>query len=89
MNDIVERLDRIEQVLQLLVARNQKKDFYTTDEISKILNKAPFTVREWCRHGRLNAQKRRGGRGQWPEWVINHDEIVRYQKEGLLPVPKR
>jgi predicted site-specific integrase-resolvase len=54
---------QLEQTLQALVAGKESKDFYTTDEVAEILGKAPFTVREWCRLGRVHAEKRACGRG--------------------------
>ena len=85
MNEILERLTRIEETLKTLVERQTIKDFYSTDVIADILDKAEFTVREWCRRGRINAQKRRSGREKFQSWVISHDELQRFQREGLLP----
>ena len=82
-----ERLDRIESLLTLLVERQQTKEWYTTEELARLLGKAEFTVREWCRLGRIRAEKRQSGRGAYPAWVISHEELLRYQKEGLRPLP--
>jgi hypothetical protein len=75
------------EVRELLRSR-QIKDYYSPAEAAKLLDKAEFTVREWCRLGRVNAQKRRSGRGRFQEWVISHAELMRIQKEGLPPIPK-
>jgi hypothetical protein len=83
-----ERLERIENLLALLVERQQTKEHYSTDEFARLVNKAEFTVREWCRLGRIRAEKRRSGRGAHSAWVIAHSELLRYQKEGLLPLPE-
>lgn len=80
------QLDRIEQTLQLLLTQKQTKEFYSTREVAELLNKAEFTVREWCRHGRVLAEKRMTGRGRSKEWMISHDEVVRIQNEGLYPL---
>ncbi len=64
------------------------RDWYSTNEVAEILGKAEFTVREWCRLGRIRAEKRRSGRGAYPSWVISHEELLRIQKEGLLPIRK-
>jgi excisionase family DNA binding protein len=71
--------------LQLLVEQRTVKDWYTTEEAAKLLGKAEFTVREWCRNGRVRAQKKGSGRGKHQSWVISHEEVLRIQKEGLLP----
>src|ERR1700688_4790381 len=84
-NDVAERLDRIEAMLQLLLQQRTVKDWYTTAEIAKILCKAEFTVREWCRLKRIRAAKKECGRGVASEWIISHDELVRIQNHGLLP----
>jgi transposase len=80
-----ERLDRIESMLAALVERHRVKDWYSVDEVATIVGKAAFTVREWCRHGRIVAQKRSYKRGKSAEWMISHAELIRVQNEGLLP----
>ncbi len=86
LSDILHRLDaRITQILELLLNQKTIKDWYSTAEAAEVLGKAEFTVREWCRHGRINAAKRRSGRGEHCSWVISHAELLRYQREGLLP----
>jgi len=80
-----ERLERIESMVQTLVDRQQVRDHYTTAELAKVVDRAEFTVREYCRLGRLRATKRGSGRGLHAEWAIAHDELLRYQREGLLP----
>jgi transposase len=80
-----ERLERIEAMLGILVER-QHREWYSTEQAARLLDKGVYTVREWCRRGRIKAEKRMSGRGAWPQWVINHAELLRYQREGLLPV---
>jgi hypothetical protein len=82
---LYQRLDRIEAALGLLVQQRTIKDWYSTAEIAGIVGKAEFTVREWCRLGRVHAQKRACGRGPTQEWMVSHDELVRIQNHGLLP----
>jgi len=86
---LIEGLGRVEAALTLLVKERTVKDWYSTEEVSQILGKAEFTVREWCRHGRMKAEKRRSGRGPHPAWVISHTEVLRYQREGLIPLNGR
>lgn len=80
------RLDRIEQSLQQLVQQKLVLDYYSTSDVARMLGKAEFTVREWCRLGRIRAEKRCCGRGNSREWMIGHEELMRVQAEGLLPV---
>lgn len=81
---IEERLERIEAMLAALVERQGAKDWYCVEEFAQIVGRAAFTCREWCRHGRLNAVKKRSGRGAHASWSISHEELLRYQREGLL-----
>ena len=82
---ILERLERIENVLSTLVELRTVKDYYSTGEVAAILGKAEFTVREWCRRHRVNAVKQGSGRGKYQAWVISHEELERIQRHGLLP----
>ena len=84
-NSLLERLERIEAALALLVRERTAREWYTTEDGARIVGKAEFTVREWCRNGRIRAEKRISGRGAFPAWVISHPELLRYQREGLLP----
>jgi len=83
---IDERLARIEQMLAALIERETIKDWYSTEEFARMVGKAEFTVREWARLGRIHAEKRQSGRGAHPAWVVSHQELLRYRREGLLPI---
>ena len=86
LHQLLAHLERIEQVLQSLVQQQTIKDYYTTAEVARILGKAEFTIREWCRHCRVYAEKRPSGRGRTKEWIISHQELIRIRNEGLLPL---
>jgi hypothetical protein len=86
---VEERLDRIEAMLVRLMERQTVRDWYTTEQVAQAVGKSEFTVREWCRLGRIHAEKRRSGRGAHPAWIISHEELQRFQREGLLPPEKR
>ena len=51
------RLERVEQLLAVLVDRQVVKEWYTTAEVAKALGRSEYTVREWCRQGRICAKK--------------------------------
>jgi hypothetical protein len=72
-------------MLAVLVERQQVREWYSVEEFAQVLGKAEFTVREWCRLRRVRAEKRLSGRGAFPAWCISHQELLRYQREGLLP----
>ena len=81
-NDILlQRLDKIDAAIEKLLRQETTRPYYTTAEVAKLLGKAEFTVRQWCLISRINAVKQRGGR-----WVISHEELQRYLREGLLPL---
>ena len=82
--EILARLEKIEEAISALVSEKSVKEWYTTAEVAKMLDKAEFTVREWCRLGRVFASKRDCGRGNAREWIISHDELQRIRNEGLL-----
>ena len=63
----------------------QTQDFYEIEEFAKLVGKSCFTAREWCRNRRIRADKKLSGRGAYARWVVPHAELLRYQKEGLLP----
>jgi len=89
---LLERMERLEEKLdrltQLIVDQRTIKEWYTIDEAAKILGKAPFTVREWCRWGRIHAHKRETRVGRNATWGITHEELERIRNHGLLPIPK-
>lgn len=82
--ELLRRFDRLEEMVNSLLQQNHVQKFYSTADVAKILSKAEFTVREWCRHQRIRAEKRPCGRGNSKEWMISHDELERVQAEGLL-----
>lgn len=85
-DEIVARLERIEGMLAALASQERQKEYYSTSEVAEHLGRAEFTVREWCRLGRIWAEKRQCGRGRSKEWMISHEELERIRNEGLLPL---
>ena len=82
---LLNQLRRIEDKLDSLVRQQEIKNFYSTNDIARIMTRAEFTVRQWCRLGRIKAEKRACGRGLTNEWMVSHQELLRLQSEGLLP----
>jgi hypothetical protein len=80
---VEERLQKIEVMLAVLVERQQVREWYSIEQVAQALGKAEFTVRQWCRNRRLKAEKAMSGRGAHMSWAISHDELLRYQREGL------
>lgn len=88
LSEIVQRLSVLEGLLQKLIDAPIAKEMYTTREAAELLGKAEFTVREWCRLGRVHAEKKKAGRGVASEWIISNTELTRIRNEGLLPVER-
>ncbi len=86
LDELTRKLDRVQETLEGLVRQQATREWYGTEEAAALLAKAEFTVREWCRLGRIHAEKRGSGRGKYQSWVISHEEILRVQREGLLPL---
>jgi hypothetical protein len=84
MKTLEERLERIESMLVALVERERTREWYSVEEFARIVGRSAFTCREWCRLGRVGARKKASGRGAYAAWCISHEELLRYQREGLL-----
>ncbi|MEZ6048765.1 MAG: helix-turn-helix domain-containing protein [Planctomycetaceae bacterium] len=98
INELSDRTERMEKRLDELAhllenqdhreALSPSKEFFTPTEVAEMLGKSSYTVREWCRFGRIEARKRPIGRGDALEWEITASEIERFKNHGLLPRPK-
>ena len=86
--EVLTRLVRIEALLAGMAAQPVVRDWYTVDEFAAAVGLVPFTVREHCRLGRLDGVKKASGRGKHHAWVLSHAELLRYRREGLLPLPR-
>jgi hypothetical protein len=75
---IPERLARIEQLL----ADGQARDYYTIAEAARVLGRATYTVRAWCRDGRARAEKRNTVRGGAVEWTTPREELEYLRSRG-------
>lgn len=76
-------------VRELLVGQHTDRAQYSVAEVAQLLNKKPYTVREWCRLRRINAVSTHSGRGVYCEWRISKEEVQRIRDEGLLPDPRK
>jgi hypothetical protein len=82
LSEILERVSRPQAI-------DTGKKYFEVKEAALRVKKKPFTVREWARLGRIHAEKRQSGRGKHPTWVISLEELLRYEREGLLPLRPR
>ena len=84
--NIGERLANIENLLLGLLREREQRENYSVEQFAERVGRDPFTVREWCRLGRIHAGKKGSGRGRYQAWVIGHAELLRFEREGLLPI---
>ena len=89
IDEVLRRLTRIETALEEIIRQRTAKEYYTTTEVADAVGRAEFTVREWCRNGRVNAEKERYGRGKSQEWRISHEELQRILNHGPLPLNRK
>ena len=85
--EIANRLERIESLLVDLVQQKFQKEWYSTTDLAELTGRAEFTVREWCRLGRITAEKETHGCKR--EWRINHEEVQRILNHGPRPLISR
>jgi predicted site-specific integrase-resolvase len=78
-----DRLSRIESLLTALAIGQPVRQWYSVEEFARLVGRSAFTCRQWCRLGRIEASKKASGRGAHASWVIAHEELLRYQREGL------
>jgi len=81
-----DRLENIERLLAQLVTKTLVKSWYTVEEFATLVGRSNFTCREWCRLGRIHAEKSMTQSGATTTWTISQEEYLRYQREGLLPL---
>lgn len=91
---VLARLDELTDLVHRLQAKLHKPNVEEPDTLcvqhaAELLSRAPFTVRQWCRTGRIKAHRARSGRGPYAEWRIPMDSIRSYQKDGLLDPSNR
>lgn len=58
---------------------------FSVEEVASLVGRRPFTVREWCRLGRIQARKSMTHAGPTTKWVIGRAELDRFRRDGLLP----
>ena len=90
MTELAEMRAMLAEIRDRIANPPEVREWYSVDEVAGMLGKRPFTVREWCRLGQINAAKRAERRGGAALWSISAKEIARYRNEGLLPLdPER
>ena len=86
--------DQIEALTAMLASAGvtilTDRTSYTVEEVAGLLGREPYTVREWCRLGRINALKAKGERcGPHEPWRITSAEVIRIKNDGLLALEPR
>ena len=81
-------LPLLAEIRNLLAAPKAAREWYSVEESAKLLGKSAYTVREYCREGRINARKRAERRGGAELWNISAAEVTRVLDEGFLPADR-
>lgn len=76
---------KLDPIYGMLAVPREDRTCYSVKEVAEKIDRKPYTVREWCREGRINATKRVERRGGAELWSISAAELSRYRNEGLLP----
>ncbi len=77
MNDVLERLDRIEAMLEKALGQ---PDFITVAQFAKEVGMHPKYVSRLCKEGRIPAIRSAKGRGLNQEWRIQTTEVKRFKE---------
>ena len=81
-----QQVEHLTKLVEQLLSQHSIKDWYSAKEIASITGISPDTIREHLRQRRIVGEHIKGtGRGNKPEWRVSHDELMRYQNEGLRP----
>jgi Helix-turn-helix domain len=85
LNCIYDLKKDIQKLTQIVTANQvpMKKEYYSVKEVAKIIERAEFTVREYCNRKRIIAEKKDSGRGSSNEWKISYEELNHYLNHGL------
>jgi hypothetical protein len=93
--NLLDRLESLESAVTAVedavsssraTAPQEPRDYYSTQEFGDLVGRSEYTVREWCRLMRINAEKADSGRGDAKSWKIHVAELQRYRDHGLLPM---
>lgn len=80
---LTERVARLEAEFSALRTAGSNNTYYSVMEFAARVGRAPYTVREWARQGRIHATRRATGGGPYRAWAISQEELFRYQQWGL------
>ncbi len=76
LEGLSDRLARLEKATQATAS----KAGYSVSDVAFRLGLAEWTVRDWCRDGKIKAAK--NSRGMW---TVSPEEIARLEREGPAP----
>jgi hypothetical protein len=82
---MIELLQRTATVGAVVAAPAQDElDYYSPEQFSEKVERRPYTVREWCRLGRIHCTKNPVS----DKWEIPKSELDRYTRHKLLSAKK-
>jgi hypothetical protein len=88
--DIMEEIRQIKEqnleILRLVGTAKVPKDrrWYGLQDAAERLDRAAWTLRQLCSHGRIRAEK-----GEDGQWRISAEELARLEQDGVPKLPQR
>jgi exonuclease VII large subunit len=85
--DILEEIRQIkEQNVEILRLMRGARDrrWHNLQDAGERLDRAAWTLRQLCSHGRIRANK-----GEDGQWRISADELARLEEDGVPKLPQR
>lgn len=84
---VVELMQHIDKLYERIGEQNSElPEALSVEQAADYLGRRPYTVRQWCRNGRIKACRAQSGKGPYKEWRISKESIEYYQANGLLPL---
>jgi len=83
------KLDELLGLLRQPAQPAPARTHYAIEEVAEMVGVTTGTVRLWCRHGRIEASKRRERRGGAELWSVSAEEVARYKDQGLRELDPR
>jgi excisionase family DNA binding protein len=79
---LLERLDRIEQLIKTHILT--KQDWLTVQQFAECIGLNSKYVSELCKTGKIMAARSTERHGRNFTWRIRREELERYQREGQM-----
>lgn len=83
VEQLTELVRKCYSCLEVLMLK-QTRTHYTVKEFAKVTGWSEYQIREWCKEGKIQAEKTKERRGAHTCWRIPHEERIRLTRESAL-----